>query len=172
MKNRVTSSRASSAWFSAPKWSWRTCVPSGPPAGSHQRRPGGVSGQPDGVVTVVCFRADQVIRERSSQRTWLILRGTWWPGDGHRPATRGEDRSGKPIAVLGRLSGLRRGALLDRLVQAGVLPGHDVPLEVVLTGRQPRTTVSRHRPADRCGITSAPVAVLAYPANGVRQQGQ
>jgi hypothetical protein len=64
----------------------------------------------------VCFRADQVIRERSSQRTWPILRGTWWPGDGHRPATRGEDTSGKLIAVLGRLSGLQRGALPDRLV--------------------------------------------------------
>jgi hypothetical protein len=47
--------------------------------------PGGVSGQPDGLVTVVCFRRSSDPRA-VIQRTWPVLRGTWWPGGGRRPA--------------------------------------------------------------------------------------
>ena len=82
MENRATSPRAASA----------SSVPEAEPddvrasqgylPGHINVVPGGVSGQPDGVVTLVCFRADQMIRERSSHRTRPILRGTRWPGAG------------------------------------------------------------------------------------------
>ena len=51
MKNRATSSMASSASSSTPKWSWKTCVPSGATCSvTSTSYPAGVRGQPDGVV--------------------------------------------------------------------------------------------------------------------------
>ena len=41
----------------------------GHPQGHINVVPGGVSGQPDGVVTLVCFRANQVIRDRRALTT-------------------------------------------------------------------------------------------------------